>query len=70
MSDYAWLIRPTGSTSVNAIEFANQKIDHSAYIDSRPVVERIDKELGLYAQENVGLQFLKSSCWLDGSQNR
>ena len=36
-----------GFTSVNATELANRKIDHSDHIDSRPVVERIAKELDI-----------------------
>lgn len=34
-----------GFTSINATELANRKIDHSDHIDSRPIVERIAKEL-------------------------
>ena len=34
-----------GFISVNATELANRKIDHSDHIDSRPIVERIAREL-------------------------
>lgn len=37
-----------GFESVNATELAGRKIDHSDHIDSRPVVERIAKELGIH----------------------
>ena len=36
-----------GFESVNATELAGRKIDHSDHIDSRPVAERIAKELGV-----------------------
>ena len=36
-----------GFTSVNATELADRKIDHSDHVDSRPVVERIARELNI-----------------------
>ena len=41
---------PPNFTSVNATEIAGRKIDHSDHIDSREVVARIAKELGIGAK--------------------